>query len=127
MFCLIFVWKWGLVVVKKLYKLALAYDVMVYLLKFGKKFDREFEKIDKSISSQIVKKLARLKENPEIIGKPLLYTNPSLWEFKAEVFRIFYIVQENRKEVWLLSVKHKDECDNYIRRGYSKDLDNFGN
>ena len=100
---------------------------MVYLLKFGKKFDREFEKIDKSISSQIVKKLARLKENPEIIGKPLLYTNPSLWEFKAEVFRIFYIVQENRKEVWLLSVKHKDECDNYIRRGYSKDLDNFGN
>ena len=29
---------------------------MAYILKFGKKFDREFAKIDKSISEQIVKK-----------------------------------------------------------------------
>ena len=98
---------------------------MTYTLKFGKKFDREFEKIDKSVSSQIVKKLTRLKENPESIGKPLLHTKPTLWEFKAEVFRVFYIVQENAKEVWLLSVKHKDECDAYIRRGYSKDVNEF--
>ncbi|MEK6844168.1 MAG: relE [Nanoarchaeota archaeon] len=34
---------------------------MAYTIKFGKKFDREFEKIDKSISDQIVKKLKRLK------------------------------------------------------------------
>ena len=98
---------------------------MTHILKFGKKFDREFAKIDKSISNQIVKKLKRLKENPESIGKPLLHTNPTLWEFKAEVFRIFYIVQENTKEIWILSVKHKDECDSYIRVGYSKDLTEF--
>jgi mRNA-degrading endonuclease RelE of RelBE toxin-antitoxin system len=95
---------------------------MAYILKFGKKFDREFTKIDKSVSYQIAKKLARLKENPESIGKPLLHTNPALWEFKAEVFRIFYIVHENAKEIWILSVKHKDECDDYIRRGYSEDI-----
>ena len=95
---------------------------MTHILKFGKKFDREFSKIDKSVSEQIVKKLARLKENPESIGKPLLHTNPILWEFKAEVFRIFYIVQENTNEIWILSVKHKDECDEYIRRGYSRDI-----
>ena len=98
---------------------------MTYILKFGKKFDREFSKIDKSISSQIVKKLARLKEDPETVGKPLLHTKPTLWEFKAEVYRAFYIVQENAKEIWLLSVKHKDECDDYIRRGYSKDITEF--
>ena len=98
---------------------------MIYLLKFGKKFDREFSKIDKSVSEQIVKKLARLKENPQSIGKPLLHTHPALWEFKAEVFRIFYIVQENTKEIWILSVKHKDECDDYIRREYSKDIIEF--
>ena len=98
---------------------------MAYILKFGKKFDREFAKIDKSISEQIVKKLVRLKENPESIGKPLLHTNPALWEFKAEVFRIFYIVQENKKEIWILSVKHKDDCDEYIRKGYSRDFNEF--
>jgi len=98
---------------------------MTYILKFGKKFDKEFEKIDKSISEQIVKKLKRLKESPESIGKPLFHTNPALWEFKAEVFRVFYIVQENIKEIWILSVKHKDECDEYIRKEYSKDVNKF--
>ena len=98
---------------------------MAYLLKFGKKFDREFGKIDKSVSQQIVKKLGRLKESPENIGKPLLHTKPTLWEFKAGVFRSFYIIQEHKKEVWLLSVKHKDECDDYIRRGHSRDIIEF--
>ena len=98
---------------------------MVYILKFGKKFDKEFSKIDKSISGQIVKKLERLKENPESMGKPLLHTNHALWEFKAEVFRVFYIIQENTKEIWILSVKHKDECDDYIRKGHPKDIKNF--
>src|SRR3989344_5729876 len=62
---------------------------MTYILKFGKKFDREFAKIDKSVSEQIVKKLERLEHNPESIGKPLLYTKPALWEFKVESFRTF--------------------------------------
>ena len=84
-----------------------------------------FSKIDKSVSEQIVKKLTRLKEDPASIGKPLLHTNPTLWEFKAEVFRIFYIIQENTREIWVLSVKHKDECDDYIRKGYSKDINEF--
>ena len=96
---------------------------MSFILKFGKKFDKEFSKIDKSISEQIVKKLARLKENPENIGKPLSHTKPTLWEFKVEVFRVFYTIQEN--EVWLLSVKHKDECDAYIRKGFVKDINEF--
>ena len=98
---------------------------MSYILKFGKKFDKEFEKLDKSISDQIIKKLTRLKESPENIGKPLLHTKPILWEFKAEVFRIFYIIQESAKEVWLLSIKHKDECDSYIRKIFVKDVNEF--
>ena len=98
---------------------------MTYVLKFGKRFDKEFTKIDKSVSEQIVKKLERLEQNPQSIGKPLLYTKPALWEFKVESFRVFYIIQENIKEIWLLSVKHKDECDDYIKRGYYKDINLF--
>lgn len=84
---------------------------MAYMLKFGKRFDKEFYKIDNSVSPQIVKKLARLEEGPKNVGKHLLYTKPTLWEFKVEVYRIFYIIREVREEVWLLSIKHKDECD----------------
>lgn len=98
---------------------------MVYVLKFGRKFDKEFGRIDKSVSQQIVKKLARLKDGPENIGKPLLHTRPTLWEFKAEVFRVFYIIHENIGEIWLLSVKNKDECDSYIRKGFVKDYEEF--
>jgi mRNA-degrading endonuclease RelE of RelBE toxin-antitoxin system len=95
----------------------------MYVLKFGKRFDKEFWKIDKSISIQIFKKIEKLKENPRNFGKPLLYTKPQLWEFKAESFRVFYLIQDNLKEVWLLSVKSKDECENYIRKGYIKDTE----
>lgn len=98
---------------------------MNYTLKFGKKFDREFGKIDKSISEQIIKKLKRLKENPEHVGKPLLHTKPALWEFKAESFRGFYMIKKDIREVWLLSLKHKDECDAYIRTGYLRDINEF--
>ena len=98
---------------------------MVYILKFGKKFDKEFNKLDKSISDQIIKKLERLKTSPENVGKPLMYTKPTLWQFKIEMFRIFYIMQKNIGEVWLLSIKHKNETDNYIKGGYSKDINEF--
>ncbi len=97
----------------------------MYNLKFGKKFDKEFSKIDKSVSNQIAKKLIRLKENPETIGKPLLHTKPTLWEFKTESFRTFYIILKNKKEIWILSVKHKDECDFYIRKEFDKDFNEF--
>jgi len=47
------------------------------------------------------------------------------WLGGAYAHRAFYIVQENTKEIWLLSVKHKDETDDYIKRGYQKDISLF--
>ncbi|MEX0920155.1 MAG: type II toxin-antitoxin system RelE/ParE family toxin [Candidatus Pacearchaeota archaeon] len=95
---------------------------MRYTLKFGKRFDKEFSKLDKSISEQIVKKLRRIKENPESMGKPLFYTKPVLWEFKVKMFRVFYTIKKNSGEIWLLSIKHKNETDSYIKKGYLRDV-----
>ena len=81
---------------------------MIYALKFSKTFDKEFGKIDKSVSQQVIKKIARLKDSPSNVGKPLLYTKPTLWEFKVESFRLFYLIQDNLSEVRILSIKHKD-------------------
>jgi|SRR3989338_3522235 len=98
---------------------------MTYTLRFGKKFDREYKKLDKSISEQLNKKLSNLKEDPKRIGKPLLYTKPTIWEIKVEMFRIFYGIDQNKGEVYLLSVKHKDECNKYIRGDYTRDFKEF--
>ena len=100
---------------------------MNYNIKFGKKFDKEFKKIDKSISDQIFKKIERLEIAPSSEGKPLLYTKPTLWQLKAHVYRIFYILDYNKKEILILSIKHKDECDKYIRKGYFQDIREFSN
>ena len=84
---------------------------MIYILKFGKKFDREFEKIDKSISNQIVKKLKRLKENPKtnrILNKiaelALALEAISLPEISEPDYSII-----KKQLIWL-----KDQIDNYL-------------
>ena len=83
---------------------------MEYLLKFGHLFDKEFAKLDKSIKEEAWKKILRLKENPNI-GKHLRHLN--LWELHVRMFRIFYFVDNNH--IFLLTMKHKDETDKYIR------------
>lgn len=55
----------------------------------------------------------------------MFYTKPQLWEFKIEPFRVFYLIKDNLNEVWLLSIRNKDECDSYIRKGYIKDTEEF--
>lgn len=86
---------------------------MAYELKFGKLFDKEFKKIDSSVKDQAWKKMERLKENPKEIGKHLKYLN--LWELHVKMFRIFYVIDDNEIRVLLLSMKHKDECDRFVR------------
>jgi len=85
---------------------------MIYELKVTKTFEKEFEKLDNSIQQQTWKKIERLKENPEI-GKHLHYLN--LWELHVQMFRVFYIIDNNQIRILLLSIKHKDECDKYVR------------
>ncbi len=41
------------------------------------------------------------------------------------MFRLFYKIEYNKNEVWILSIKHKDECDKYIRKGILDDLKDF--
>jgi mRNA-degrading endonuclease RelE of RelBE toxin-antitoxin system len=85
---------------------------MTHELIFGKKFEDEFSKLDNSIRQDAWKKIQRLKESLEI-GKHLKYLN--LWELHVGVYRIFYVVDNYRKKLSLLSVKHKDECEKYVR------------
>lgn len=86
---------------------------MTYTLKIDKEFDKDFGKLDKSIKISANKKLQRLKENPNEIGKHLHYLN--IWELHVEMYRIFYFIEEKEKAIFLLAMKHKDVCDKYVR------------
>ena len=94
---------------------------MGYKLKFSKKFDREFKKLDKPIKEGLWNKIGRLEENPQT-GQHLHHMN--LWEIRMDKFRMFYMIEPNNNEVWILSVKHKDECDKYLRTQILEDSKN---
>jgi mRNA-degrading endonuclease RelE of RelBE toxin-antitoxin system len=80
-----------------------------------KEFVKEFNKLDKSIRDEAEKKLAKLKENPKEIGKPLRYFS-NLYELHVRMFRIFYVVEESKVKVLILAMEHKDNTDKYLKR-----------
>jgi len=61
------------------------------------------------------KKIKRLKENPKEIGKPLKYF-PNLFELHLRMYRIFYVVEDFKVRILLLTIEHKDECNKYLRQ-----------
>ena len=85
---------------------------MEYELKIDNEFSKDFKRLDKSIRDQAWKKIKKLKKNPKA-GKPLKYLN--LWELRAQMYRIFYAIEDNKIEILLLAAKHKDEVDMYVR------------
>ncbi|MBS3099050.1 type II toxin-antitoxin system RelE/ParE family toxin [Candidatus Pacearchaeota archaeon] len=86
---------------------------MEYVLILSKKFEKEFERLDNSIKNEAWKKIERLKNNPENTGKHLRHLN--LWELKIRMYRVFYFIDKSQIRILLLSVKHKDETDKYVR------------
>lgn len=88
---------------------------MEYKLIFDKKFTKAFRKLDNSIQIEAEKKIRKLKEFPKEIGKPLRYF-ANLYELHVQMFRIFYLVQDNEVKVLLIGLEHKDECDKYLKQ-----------
>jgi len=88
---------------------------MVYELIFDKEFSKKFRKLDNSLQIEGEKKIKRLKENPREIGKPLKYL-PNLFELHLRMYRIFYVIEEHKVRVLLLTVEHKNETDKYLRQ-----------
>ena len=88
---------------------------MTYELIFDKEFTKKFRKLDNSLQIEGEKKIKRLKDNPKEIGKPLKYMS-NLFELHLRMYRIFYIVEQNKVRVLLLTVEHKDETDKYLRQ-----------
>ena len=71
--------------------------------KWLKKYDREIQK-------RFIKRIEKLKENPELHGKPLRGILHGYWEIYFESkFRIVYTIDFNNKIVRIEAIKHKDD------------------
>ena len=86
-----------------------------YTILFDKKFVKEYRKLDNSLQIEGDKKIIKLKSNPKEIGKPLKFF-PNLYELHLRMYRIYYVVEETKIKVLVLSVLHKDEQNNFLRR-----------
>jgi mRNA-degrading endonuclease RelE of RelBE toxin-antitoxin system len=68
------------------------------------------KKYDKEVQKRFAAKIRKLKEHPEIHGKPLRKPLHGYWELYFERrFRIVYSIDLNDHIVYIEAIKHKDE------------------
>lgn len=78
-------------------------EIMPEAKKSIKKFDRGLQKL-------FFKKIEKLKEYPDIYGKPLRWPLAGKWELRFEKrWRIIYVIVGKENLVQIESILHKDD------------------
>lgn len=82
------------------------YDIIV-----PEPVEKEIKKrLDRHLVLRLNKRVQKLKENPDITGKPLRYPMTGMWEIRFERrWRVLYEINFQKKEVTILGLRHKDE------------------
>lgn len=71
---------------------------------------KDLSKIDPSdVDSIVPTAQRRLSCAPHLIGQPLKGTTHLLWKLRFRKYRILYTLSTKAKEVWVLSVRGRDE------------------
>ncbi|MCK9593725.1 MAG: type II toxin-antitoxin system RelE/ParE family toxin [Methanoregula sp.] len=82
-----------------------------YTLRINDPAEEWLKKYDKNIQQKFAKKIRKLKENPELHGKPLRKPLHGTWELYFEKkFRIYYTIDKVNHIVYIEGIYHKDEC-----------------
>jgi addiction module RelE/StbE family toxin len=84
--------------------------VSMYRIVIREPAERVLRGYDREIQRRFAKKIRKLSENPDIHGKPLRGSLHGLWELYFErKFRIIYSIDDEKNEVVIEAIKHKDE------------------
>ncbi len=76
---------------------------------FDNKFKDTFSKIkDKSLKERIIKKIEKLKNNPEI-GKPMRFSRKGTRELYISPFRLSYSYIKSEDKIIFLDLYRKDK------------------
>ena len=83
---------------------------MSYKILIKEPAERWLRKYPKEIQRRFANKIRKLKENPDIHGKPLRKPLHGYWELYFErKFRIIYTIDFENKVVTIEAIKHKDK------------------
>jgi len=82
-----------------------------YIIRINDPAEEWLKKYDKNIQRKFANKIRKLKENPELHGKPLRKPLHGTWELYFEKkFRIYYTIDKVNLIVYIEGIYHKDEC-----------------
>ena len=82
----------------------------IFSIRIKEQAEKWLKKYDKETQRRFATKIRKLKENPEIHGKPLRQPLHGYWELYFEKkFRIIYTIDLNNHIVNIEAVWHKDE------------------
>jgi mRNA-degrading endonuclease RelE of RelBE toxin-antitoxin system len=77
-----------------------------YTIFTTEEFDRDFERLDKSVQMQIEAELNQVQNNP-FVGKPLGY--PFFREKKVHNLRMFYLIYKEYVIVFIIALSDKKD------------------
>jgi len=81
-----------------------------YSIRIKRPADEWLRKYDRNIQQHFANKIRKLKENPEVHGKPLRKPLHGYWELYFErKFRVIYSIDFENHIVYIEAIKHKDE------------------
>jgi mRNA interferase RelE/StbE len=84
----------------------------MYQIRTDPKFDKQIQKINRSISKQIQSWIENNLENttaPRRQGKPLTGTKKGLWRYRIGDYRIITQIKDKQLIILCLSVGHRRE------------------
>lgn len=81
-----------------------------FTIKIEEPAEKRLRRYDKEIQKRFATKIRKLRENPEIHGKPLRGVLHGSWELYFERrYRIIYTIDHEEKTVTIEAIKHNDE------------------
>jgi len=81
-----------------------------FSLRIKEPAEERLRKYDREIQRRFATKIRKLKEHPEIHGKPLRKPLHGYWELYFEKrFRIVYSIDMKEHIVYIEAIRHKDE------------------
>ena len=75
-------------------------------LRLTNRFQRSFERLDKSVRKRVRESMSELAGNPHL-GKPLKGELSGEWSLRIGEYRVLYTIDKNI--IWLETVRHRRE------------------
>lgn len=83
---------------------------MVYDIEIMPEAKNDLKRFDPELQRRFFNKIEKLREYPDIYGKPLRWPLAGKWELRLEKrWRIIYVIIENEKLVQIETILHKDD------------------